>query len=137
MILFVLPLHSSQFTQPLDVGVFGLFKCMYNHECELYKKINPGISITKYAIAKLTAKPYVKALSPENLSSAFKKSGIYPFDSAVITSEQVAPSLTYRAENVKQEQATESDADSDSIINYSTIADNQPIISDQQPSLPC
>ena len=66
---------------------------MYNHEYELYKKINPGISITKYAIAKLTAKTYVKAFSPENLSSAFKKAGIYPFNSAVITPEQVAPSL--------------------------------------------
>ena len=66
----------------------------------MYKKINPGISITKHAIAKLTAKPYVKAFSPENLSSAFKKAGIYPFSSAVITPEQVAPSLIYRAETV-------------------------------------
>ena len=100
VILFVLPPHSIHLTQPLDVGIFGPFKCMYNHECEMYKKINPGISITKHAIAKLTAKPYVKAFSPENLSSAFKKAGIYPFSSAVITPEQVAPSLIYRAETV-------------------------------------
>ena len=73
VILFVLPPHSSHLIQPLDVGVFCPFKCMYNHECEMYKKINTGISITKYAIAKLSAKPYVKAFSPENLSSAFKK----------------------------------------------------------------
>ena len=67
VILFVLQPHSSHLTQPLDVGIFGPFKCMYNHECELYKKINPGSSITcKYAIAKLTAKPYVKVFSPEN-----------------------------------------------------------------------
>ena len=38
VILFVLPPHSSHLTQPLDVGVFGPFKCMYNHECEIYKK---------------------------------------------------------------------------------------------------
>ena len=98
------------------------------------KKINPGISITKYAIEKITAKPYVKAFSPKNLSSAFKKAGIYPFSCAVISPEQVASSLIYRVENVEQEQATESGADSDSTINYSTIADNQPIISDLQPS---
>ena len=61
--------------------------------------------------------------------------GIYPFNSAVITPRQVAPSLIYRVENVEQEQATESDADSDSTINYSTNADNQPIISDLQPSI--
>ena len=99
---------------------------MYNHECEMYKKINPDISITKYATAKLTAKPYVKAFSPENLSSAFKKAGIYPFIRAVITPEQ-------GAETVEQEQATQSDADSDSTINNSTIADDQPIIPDLQP----
>ena len=60
---------------------------------------------------------------------------MYPFNSAVITPEQVAPSLIYRTENVEQEQDTESDADSDSTINYSTIADSQPIIpeNDLQP----
>ena len=99
----------------------------------MYKKINPGISITKYAIAKLTAKPYVNLFSPKVLSSAFKKAGIYPFSSAVITQGQVAPSLIYRVENVEQEHGIESDADSDYTINYSTIADNQPIISDLQP----
>ena len=47
----------------------------------------------------------------------------------------MAPSLIYRTENVEQEQATESDADSDSTINYSTIADSLPIIpeNDLQP----
>ena len=119
VILFVLPPHSSHLTQPLDVGVFGPFKCMYNHECEIYKKNNPGISITKYSIAKLTAKPYVKAFSPENLSSAFKKAGIFPFNSSVITPEQVAPSIIY-TETVEQVQPVESDVESDSTINYGT-----------------
>ena len=74
----------------------------------------------------------MKAFSPENLSSTFKKAGIYPLNSAVLTPEQVAPLFIYRAESVEQEQATESDADSDSTINHSTIADSQPIISDLQ-----
>ena len=43
------------------------------------------------------------------------------------------PLINIQGENDEQEQATESDADSDSTINYSTIADNQPIISDLQP----
>ena len=66
VILFVFPTHSSYLTQPLGVGVFGPFKCMYNHECEMYKNNNPGISVTKYAIAKMNAKSYVKTFSPEN-----------------------------------------------------------------------
>ena len=106
---------------------------MFNHDCEMYKNINPGISITKYAIAKLTTKPYFKAFGPENLNSAFKNAGIYPLNNAVITPEQVAPSLIYRAENVEQEHTTESDADSDSTILCSTNAENQTIITDLQP----
>ena len=54
VILFVLPPHSSHLTQPLDIGVFGPFKFMYNHECKVYTKNNPGITITKYTIAKLS-----------------------------------------------------------------------------------
>ena len=85
VILFVLPPHSSHLTQPLDLGVFGPLKCMYNRECQSHMQNNPGISITKYAIAELTARPYVKAMSPENLTSAFKKAGIFPFNNSVIS----------------------------------------------------
>ena len=62
VILFVLPPHSSHLTQPLDLGVFGPLKCMYNHKCQAYMRNNPSISITKYANAELTLKPYAKAM---------------------------------------------------------------------------
>ena len=65
--------------------------------------------------------------------SAFENSRMYPINSAVITPEQVASSLIYRTETVRQEHATETDKDSDSTINYTTNADNQIIIPDQQP----
>ena len=46
IILFVLPPHTSHLTQPLDVGIFGPFKSMYNKKCQDYMKHNPGLSIT-------------------------------------------------------------------------------------------
>jgi hypothetical protein len=73
VVLFVLPPHTSHLTQPLDVGVFGPLKAMYNKECQLYMERNPGINISKYQVAKLTNKPYMRALSSENLISALKK----------------------------------------------------------------
>ena len=73
VILFVLPPHTSHITQPLDVGVFGPLKCLYDRECQAYLQKNPGISITKYEVARLTSKPYMKALSPENIVSAFSE----------------------------------------------------------------
>ena len=125
VILFVLPPHSSHLTQPLDLGVFGPLKCMYNRECHTYMQNNPGISITKYAIAELTARPYVKAMSPENLTSAFKKAGIFPFNNSVISVEQVAPSIIYKEteepEPDQDDAAAASDANSDSTINYATL----------------
>lgn len=96
VILFVLPPHTSHLTQPLDVGVFGPFKNHYYKECQFYLQKNPGISITRYEVAQLTARPYMKAFSPENITSAFRKSGIYPFNRDKITPDQVAPATIYK-----------------------------------------
>ena len=89
VILFVLSPHTCHITQPLDVGVFGPLKCLYNRECQAYLQKNPGISITKYEVARLTSK------SPENIVSAFRKSGIYPYNAKKITPSQVAPATIY------------------------------------------
>ena len=91
VILFVLPPHTSHLTQPLDVATFGPFKTMYNKECQNYMKNHPGMTVTKYQVAALTAKPYMKSLTTENLASAFRKTGIFPFNNCVITDSQVAP----------------------------------------------
>ena len=93
--LFVLPPHSSHLTQPLDVAIFGPFKAIYNHECQAYMKKFPGANITSYQIAELTNKPYLKALSAENLISAFRRTGIHPFNNNAIPDSEVAPSLIY------------------------------------------
>ncbi|XP_053392052.1 uncharacterized protein LOC128554769 [Mercenaria mercenaria] len=95
VILFVLPPHSSHVTQPLDVAVFGPFKSMYYTDCQAYMRRNPGANITKYQIAELTATPYLKALSATNLISAFRRTGIHPFDNKAILDSQVAPSVIY------------------------------------------
>ena len=57
VVLFVLPPHTSHLTQPLDVGVFGPLKKLYNRECHSYIHSNPGISITRYEIATLYKQP--------------------------------------------------------------------------------
>ena len=47
----------------------------------------------KYQVAEFTAKPYLKALSAENLISAFRHTGIYPFNNKPIPEYEVAPSV--------------------------------------------
>ncbi|XP_067654448.1 uncharacterized protein [Haliotis asinina] len=97
-VLFVLPPHTSHLTQPLDVRVFGPFKNPYYRECQTYLHNNPGVSITRYEDAALSAQPYIKALCPANISNAFRKSGIFPFDRGVIDEAQTAPAIIYPAE---------------------------------------
>ena len=59
-VLFVLPPHTSHLTQPLDVGAFGPLNFMYSKECQMYLQKNPGINISKYEIAELTRRPYLR-----------------------------------------------------------------------------
>ena len=108
VILFVLPPHTSHLTQPLDMGVFGPFKSQYNKECKAYLQKNPGVTITKYEVAKLTSKPYLKAVCPENVVSAFRKSGIYPYNSKTITPSEVAPAVIYETEMTESETVPKS-----------------------------
>jgi hypothetical protein len=51
--------------------------------------------ISKYQVAALTYKSYINAMSPENLISSFRKTGIFPFNNKVITNDQTAPSIIY------------------------------------------
>lgn len=138
VVLFVLPPHSSHLTQPLDVGVFGPFKCQYNQECQIYMQKNPGVSITKYEVAQLTAKPYLKALSPENIISAFRKSGVYPFNAGVITTSQVAPSTIYiNEENPAPSDKPESNKDCPKATSENSVPSiTQSLTNDLPPETP-
>ena len=66
----------------------------------------PGANITSYQIAELTNKPYLKALSAKNLISAFRCTGIHPFNNKAIPDSEVAPSLIYK--NAPSETSQES-----------------------------
>ena len=72
----------------------------------MFLQKNPGINITKNDVAKLTSRPYMRAMSPENLVSAFRRTGIYPFNNTAILDSEVAPATIY---NVSQNASTESE----------------------------
>ncbi|XP_060592929.1 uncharacterized protein LOC132747543 [Ruditapes philippinarum] len=55
-----------------------------------------------YVTRHLAKHPYLKAFSPSNITSAFKKSGIYPFDESQISKSDTAPSSFYSSENHDQ-----------------------------------
>ena len=90
VILFAIPSHGSRLRQPLGIDIFCPFICQYNEECQLYLMQNPGLSITKFKVAQLSAKPYLQTLSPINIISAFRKSGIFPFNDNSVTSSHIS-----------------------------------------------
>ncbi|KAH3770006.1 hypothetical protein DPMN_171285 [Dreissena polymorpha] len=87
----------------------------YNNECKAYMHANPGVSITRYDVARLTARPYGKAFSTDITS-------IYPFNPDVITSTATAPSSIYKhsPEMLRDDAESTSAANSDNQANTST-----------------
>ena len=95
IILFVLHPHCSHLLQPLDVSCYGPFEATWNAACHTYLKETGGNSITRFDVCKQASKVYTAALTSINIQAIFKKFGIYPFDSTVISDSAVAPSLSF------------------------------------------
>ena len=89
-----LPAHASHLLQPLDVAVFKSFKVFFNSACRAFLHKNPGKVITAYDISHLVGEAWPKAITPENLISGFRHSGIYPLCPEKITVEKLAPSAS-------------------------------------------
>ena len=124
VILFVLPPHTSHLLQPLDVGIFGPFKTIYNKECQKYLRENPGAKVTKLQVAKLTRNPYLSAFSPQNLISAFRKPGVHPCQNT-ITNVQVAPATLYEtqtSEDVEDEGNKEIEVNADNLSDVESVS---------------
>jgi hypothetical protein len=95
--LFVLPAHTSHILQPLDVGCFGPLQRIYNSECHKFIRVNPSSQITRYNVAALSSKAYDLALSASNLKSAFRRTGIFPYDPSAIDNEKLTPATAFSA----------------------------------------
>ena len=96
IVFYILPPHTSHVTQPLDVACFGPLKAMYNIECQTYMRQNPGHTINRYVVAELSSKAYLKAFSPSNIVSAFRKTGVFPLCRDQINDIKTMPSEIYR-----------------------------------------
>lgn len=84
--------HMSARLQPLDVGIYAPFKCFYNGAVDSWLLKNPGKPITIYDVAECIGIAHNRAMTPTNISNAFKKCGIYPFDRNIFSDEDFLPS---------------------------------------------
>ena len=110
--------HTSHLLQPMDVGCFGPLQRIYNNLCHKHMRTSTATVITKYDICSLACQANSKALTAENLQSSFRKTGIYPVDSTVISADALAPST------VLNEMHNDSETDySDRDENNNTTSD--------------
>lgn len=107
IVLFVLPAHTSHVLQPMDVGCFGPFEMIFNRVAHKFMRESCGRSITKFDICKLACSAYTKALSPENLQSAFRRSGIFPLNPQVVNQSCFLPSTVLEQENRQSMQSSQ------------------------------
>ena len=80
IVIFCLPPHTTHVCQPLDCSLFKPLKQQWRQECHKFYQKNPGLVISKYNFCGIFREAWLKAITPSNVISGFKKAGIYPFD---------------------------------------------------------
>ena len=83
--ILTLPPHISNKMQPLDVGVYKPFKTYYSQAMDSWMMRNPGKPISIYEIAHCAGIAHQRAMTPANITAAFRKTGIFPFDKTIFT----------------------------------------------------
>ena len=91
IILLCLPSHSTDMLQPLDVGVFHPLSTAYRVELEKYTRLGVGYSIDKADFLLLYQKARNRALSTQNIQHAWSKSGLFPFNPAIVLQKLPSP----------------------------------------------
>ncbi|CAC5413884.1 unnamed protein product [Mytilus coruscus] len=93
-------------------------------EAQLFMRKNPGCKITRYNIGQMSCSPYQKGLSSQNLTSSFRKSGIYPFNPKAVDTSELAPATIY--------PTATSDETTESAMNNTHISKDDGNTSSQQ-----
>ena len=78
IIVFCLPPHTTHVCQPLDCSFFKPLKEYWRDECHKFYQKNPGLVISKYNFCGIFREAWLKAISPRNIISGFRKAGVHP-----------------------------------------------------------
>ncbi|XP_025407040.1 uncharacterized protein LOC112680989 [Sipha flava] len=116
--ILTLPPHCSNRMQPLDVSIYGPFKSFYNHSVDYWLQAHPGKTISIYEVAACVGKAFEKSMTPSNIKSGFKSTGIFPYDKFIFNDDDfLVSSVTDRQES--QQVSTDNNSTSPSLVNIS------------------
>ncbi|XP_022909090.1 uncharacterized protein [Onthophagus taurus] len=107
------PPHTTHRLQPLDVGVFGPFKSKLKTAFNDWHVSHPGKSLNIYSIPKLAKLAYFQSFNGKNITAAFEKTGIWPFNKLVFSDEDFAPVQVYHNDSAPEPSVTNAEATND------------------------
>ncbi|RXW17484.1 hypothetical protein EST38_g8369 [Candolleomyces aberdarensis] len=87
------PSHSTHIYQGLDVVIFSPLKTAWTEAWDEYER-RTGQKVNKQCFLEVYANAHMKALSKQNIISAFRVTGVVPLNPDVITETMLAPSRT-------------------------------------------
>ncbi|XP_056636655.1 uncharacterized protein LOC130445153 [Diorhabda sublineata] len=103
-----LPPHSSHLLQPLDLSVFRSLKSRWDTEVIEWQRHHQGQRIPKNHFSKLIGKVWMET-NPDIIISGFRKGGIFPYNSEVISKEHFDPLAMKRWEKHQKDNNNRND----------------------------
>jgi hypothetical protein len=92
VVLFKIPPHTTHRLQPLDVGIFGPLQRVWQKQC-LQVLDETGLGIMQPHLVREYMKARTVSLKENVILSAWKKTGIRPFNPQIFTDEDFRPSF--------------------------------------------
>lgn len=93
--ILALPPHTTHFLQPLDKSINGPLKAAYKSVCSEFMNASPENTVNKKSWPGLFRQSCERALTPQNITSGFRATGIHPLDRTAIPSDALAPSKVF------------------------------------------
>lgn len=133
--ILTVPPHSTGKLQPLDVAVFKPFKVAYNAAVDSWLMRNPGKTFSIYQVAECVGEAHMRSMTPANICSAFKCTGIYPFNRNIFTELDFAPSQVTNREQPDGNDRTDNPATFLSGQLQENLVENQQQCTSESPNL--
>jgi len=110
IVMLTIPPHTSHRLQPLDKTVYGPFKTYYNRALDGWMRSNPGQTASIYQIPGCVNEAFMSAMTPRNISSGFRSTGIFPYNRDVFSDAEFEPSMVSDRPNLEQQPVAAGDA---------------------------
>jgi len=102
VVMLTFPPHCSHKLQPLDRSIYGPLKKYVSAAQDSWMRNNPGKGMTIYDIPALVKEALPRAMTPINIASGFRVSGIHPFQNDIFSDADFGPSMSTDQPNPSQ-----------------------------------